>query len=301
MARIRSTHPGQWTSGDFLECSPLARLLALALRNVADDHGAFRWKPTTLKAECLPGDNCEIASLLEELIRNSQIVKYAIDGKEYGLIKDFTQWQRPKKPKYLHPVPPEFSTSTELVPDEDHTEPEIPPQRKEVGGRREDVKENIPTPAKVQARCSDDFENLKKVYPRRNGNYGWKAAERKFNSLVKTGVDPKIIIAAATRLCETLKSRIGTEFIPMPTSWLNSEDFVESAVVAFEAEKPIDWDVVLTDFKRWGRWSRWAGPDLDSPECRAPKEMLAKHGLLRAETSHSAPIIPRPQSMQGNA
>lgn len=137
MARIRSTHPGQWTAGDFLECSPLARLLALALRNVADDHGAFRWKPTTIKAECLPADNCEIGLLLEELIGNNQIVKYAIDGKEYGLIKDFTQWQRPKKPKYVHPVPPEFSTSTEPVPDQPHTEVENPPQRKEEGGRRE--------------------------------------------------------------------------------------------------------------------------------------------------------------------
>src|ERR1051325_9974399 len=51
---------------------------------------------------------------------------------------------------------------------------------------------------------NDDFENLKKVYPRRKGNYGWKAAERKFNSLVKTGVDPKLILAAAVRLAETL-------------------------------------------------------------------------------------------------
>jgi hypothetical protein len=83
---------------------------------------------------------------------------------------------------------------------------------------------------------SDNFENLKKVYPRRKGNYGWKAAERKFNSLVKTGVDPKIIIAAAIRLGDELRSRVGTEFIPMPASWLNSEDFVESAVTSFSAD-----------------------------------------------------------------
>jgi hypothetical protein len=65
---------------------------------------------------------------------------------------------------------------------------------------------------------SEDFENLKKVYPRRKGNYGWKAAERKFNSLVKTGVDPKAIIASARRLGETLSARVGTEYIPMPAS-----------------------------------------------------------------------------------
>lgn len=134
MARIRSIHPGQWTAGDFLECSPLARLLALALRNIADDNGAFRWKPKTIKAECLPADNCDIDALLAELVTNGQIVRYELEGKEYGLICDFTQWQRPKKPKYVHPVPDWFRTSTELVENEYDTASEIPPQRKEEGG-----------------------------------------------------------------------------------------------------------------------------------------------------------------------
>lgn len=83
-------------------------------------------------------------------------------------------------------------------------------------------------------KASEDFETLKKVYPRRKGNYGWKAAERKFNSLIKTGVPASSIIAAAKRLAETLSAKIGTEFIPMPASWLNSEDFLDLAVHAFE-------------------------------------------------------------------
>lgn len=133
--------------------------------------------------------------------------------------------------------------------------------------------------AAPQPGSSEEFENLKKAYPKRKGNYGWKAAERKFNSLVKTGVDPKIIIAAAVRLGDELRSRVGTEFIPMPASWLNSEDFVESAVSSFDATAELDWDAVLTSYKKFGQWSRHAGPDLDSPACRAPKEMLEKYGL----------------------
>lgn len=134
MSRIRSVHPGQWTAGDFLECSPLARLLALAIRNGADDHGVFRWKPKTIKAECLPADNCDIDALLTELVDHDQVKKFSVDGKEYGIVTDFTQWQRPKKPKYVHPVPGWFSTGTEPVENEEETSPEIPPQRKEVGG-----------------------------------------------------------------------------------------------------------------------------------------------------------------------
>lgn len=130
---------------------------------------------------------------------------------------------------------------------------------------------------------SEDFENLRKVYPKRKGNYGWKAAERKFNSLVKTGVDPKVIVAAASRLAETLRAKIGTEYIPMPASWLNSEDFVEAAIAAFDDQpKPIDWDNVLSFYKRTKVWTRDVGPDPESPACQAPPEILRKYGIIGA-------------------
>lgn len=282
MARIRSTHPGQWTAGDFLECSPLARLLALALRNVADDNGAFRWKPTTLKAECLPADNCEISALLDELIRNDQIIKYAIDGKEYGLIKDFTQWQRPKKPKYIHPVPVGFSTSTEPVPDQDTPEPEITLQREEVGGRREEVEESIQTPAKPQARASDDFERFKKAFPRRDGSNPWQPAEKKFSALVKTGVDPEVMIRAASELSreEGARGNVGTKFIPQAITWLNQQRFHDYAAASFDGPAPTDWDAICLTYKKLGIWSKHApGNSPDSPSCQCPPDILAKHGI----------------------
>jgi hypothetical protein len=281
MARIRSVHPGQWTAGDFLECCPLARLLGLALRNVADDNGIFRWKPKTIKAECLPADNCDIDQLLLELVTNEQVKRYSADGKEYGIIVDFTQWQRPKKPKYLHPVPDWFSTGTEPVPNEEDTEPEIPPQREEVGGRREEVKESIQTPAKPQACSSDDFQRFKKAFPRRDGSNPWQPAEKKFNALVKTGVDPEVMVNAALALAreESARGNIGTKFIPQAITWLNQQRFQDYAVGSFDDRSELDWDQVLTSYKKFGHWSPQAGPDLTSPACRAPKEMLEKYGL----------------------
>ena len=105
MARIRSIHPGQWSDGDFVGCSPLGRLLCLALRNHADDRGVFRWKPMQIKMICLPGDNCDIEILLKELVENDQLVQFEADGKTYAVIRDFCQWQRPKKPVVSHPLP----------------------------------------------------------------------------------------------------------------------------------------------------------------------------------------------------
>ena len=167
MARIRSIHPGQWTDGDFVECSPLARLLCIALRNIADDRGIFRWKPKSIKMQCVPSDNCDIDALLGELLDNDQLECYEHEGKTYGIITDFSQWQRPKKPNAIYPCPEpvrkthklsqaecdtdfapvtektddkrdDFPTSSPPVPNQSPTSTEKPIQREEVRCRRKE-------------------------------------------------------------------------------------------------------------------------------------------------------------------
>jgi hypothetical protein len=145
---------------------------------------------------------------------------------------------------------------------------------------KRESREEVEKKPRAASPSSDDFETLKAVYPRRNGNYGWKAAERKFNSLVKTGVDPKAIISAAKRLGETLHAKIGTEFIPMPASWLNAEDFVNFAVASFgppAIPDKIPLEDAVQQFARTGHWSRHAPV---SDVSQAPAEILAKHGLM---------------------
>lgn len=145
-----------------------------------------------------------------------------------------------------------------IVVDQGEEQPAITPlaeclTREE--GEKEERESKAETRAPSASRASDDFENLKKVYPRRKGNYGWKAAERKFNSLVKTGVDPKAIISAAKRLGETLSARVGTEYIPKPASWLNSEDFVDLAVDSFEPQD--DGMLEVTDELQLRAWDEY--------------------------------------------
>lgn len=57
----------------------------------------------------------------------------------------------------------------------------------------------------------------------------------------------------------------------------------------------VNWDEVLATFKKIGHWSKWAGPDLSSPACRAPLEMLAKYDLVGA---HEPIAIPPLRSVQ---
>jgi hypothetical protein len=184
---------------------------------------------------------------------------------------------------HVHPVSKGGNSELENVhASEALAQPEqkaIPEKRREedIGKRtREETEKEF----RAASPSSDDFETLKAVYPRRNGNYGWKAAERKFNSLVKTGVDPKAIISAAKRLGETLHAKIGTEFIPMPASWLNAEDFVNFAVASFgppAIPDKIPLEDAVQQFARTGHWSRHAPV---SDVSQAPAEILAKHGLM---------------------
>lgn len=108
MARIRSVHPGQWTDEAFVSCSFGARLLAIGLRNEADDYGVFAWNPVVIKMRLFPADAVLIDDLLEELARTGQIQRYEVDGKAYGAIRNFLRFQSPKYPKSAFPLPDEI-------------------------------------------------------------------------------------------------------------------------------------------------------------------------------------------------
>lgn len=148
MARIRSLHPGQWTDESFVSCSAYGRLLALGLRNEADDQGVFEWKPLTIKMRIFPADDVDVEALLSELVEHRQVQKFEFGGKFYGVIRNFRKYQRPKKPNATYPLPNELRTYAGLEDDNSEpvpnvcTEP-VPNQSgnssAEEGGRRKEV------------------------------------------------------------------------------------------------------------------------------------------------------------------
>jgi hypothetical protein len=127
------------------------------------------------------------------------------------------------------------------------------------------------------------FDRFKTAYPKRDGSNPWQPAQRKFETLVKHGVDPEMIIRGARQLAVELhKARqIGTRFVPQALTWLNQQRYADCAdsLPAAAADQTFPWDTVISNFKKWGRWSPQAGPDPDSPACRCPREILQRHGL----------------------
>ncbi|MDB5607809.1 MAG: hypothetical protein JWP25_4709 [Bradyrhizobium sp.] len=59
----------------------------------------------------------------------------------------------------------------------------------------------------------------------------------------------------------------------------------------------VDWDVICSMFKKFGRWSPQGGNHPDSGSCRCPPEILAKYGIVSA-TGHDPPPAPSLRAMQ---
>jgi hypothetical protein len=103
VSRIRSVHPGLWTDERFVSLSPYARLLFIGIWNECDDQGSFEWAPLKIKMRLMPIDNVDPASLLEELAEAGCVMRYEILERNYGAVRNFQQFQRPKKPNSLYP------------------------------------------------------------------------------------------------------------------------------------------------------------------------------------------------------
>lgn len=159
MSRIRSIHPGLWTDEAFVTLSPMARLLLIGMWNECDDQGVFVWSPLQMKMRILPADNVDAAALMGELVAANFIVRYEINGKAFGAVRNFRKFQRPKKPNAIHPITPEIlgfvgisdepedngtTTSSPPVPHQFPTDGGNLPQMEDGGGRMEEEEELSP-------------------------------------------------------------------------------------------------------------------------------------------------------------
>ena len=129
MARIRTIKPRFFRHYELYKAEqetglPL-RVAFAGLWTCADREGRFRWVPVELKLDCLPYDEVDFSRVLDALTTRGFLVKYASEGREYGLIPSFTEHQiinNREAPSEL-PEPPELVempiTSTREARDND--------------------------------------------------------------------------------------------------------------------------------------------------------------------------------------
>ncbi|WP_375568737.1 hypothetical protein ABWH92_12245 [Ahrensia marina] len=167
MARIRSVHPSLFTDDDFMELSSEAALLLIGLWTEAHDDGVFAWKPNGIKARVRPAANIDVPELLSELEQHGFITRFECHGKDYGAIRNFRKFQRPKKPNSSEVLPDRLRTyvglepvSSEPVPNHSPNASEIPPQMEDGGDKMEEKGEEEKKPRGERALI---IETLSKV------------------------------------------------------------------------------------------------------------------------------------------
>ncbi|RTL52908.1 MAG: hypothetical protein EKK40_07100 [Bradyrhizobiaceae bacterium] len=97
MARIRTIKPEFFRHEVLYEAEreenlPL-RLAYAGLWTACDREGRFAWSPRALKLDCLPYDDVDFSRVLDALASRGFVLKYEVDGKEYGCIPSWGDHQ----------------------------------------------------------------------------------------------------------------------------------------------------------------------------------------------------------------
>lgn len=216
MSRIRSTHPGLWTDEAFVSLSPFARLMFMGIWNECDDSGSFAWSPIGLKMKLLPADSVDAVALLEEMVGAGLVKRYEVAGKAYGAVRNFCQFQRPKKPNSVYPQTAEIRNwvntearstrdGSEAVGKQLPTDREKPRQMEDGGdkGKGSEAKASSPRPWSLPVGVSlqvwTDFLANRKRKRLSNTPTAWKSFQddlaRESN---KTGIPPPKLIELCT-------------------------------------------------------------------------------------------------------
>lgn len=260
MARIRSVHPGLFTDEAFVSLSMPARMLLIGIWTEADDHGVFEWKPITLKMKVFPADSVDVAALLKELVAANHIKMTSVSGKNYGIVRNFRKYQRPKSPSYVHPFLPEWGNYIGLKPTEGETQAvelealppngEITPQMEDEGGEegKEEGLEKKDPPALASAIAAAIapvvFEKFWEAYPKRDGANPKEPCRKKFSAAVKSGENPDEIIAAAGKYAAEIRTsgQAGTQFVARALTWLNEKRWKDYQALPGDAERQAQMD-----------------------------------------------------------
>jgi hypothetical protein len=220
MARIRTIKPEFFTSEDIVSLSPLARLLYVATWCEADKEGRLVWKPATFKLRYLPGDNCDINALCDELVNAGLIVLYG-DGLAYVPSFKAHQHLNPRESESQLPVPTRG--------------PRVPTRQPRVvdaqGGREGKGREGKDKPPALPA----GFVLFWEAWP----NTTRKAAKRqccdKWVAMGCEAMTEKILAAVATAKRSDAWRKDKGQFIPAPLVWLNQERWEAPPPEEFEA------------------------------------------------------------------
>lgn len=152
------------------------------------------------------------------------------------------------------------------------------------------------TPKVPRGTEPEGFAEFWAAYPKRDGDNPRKTALRAYATAVRQGADPPQILRAVRAHASDLaaKGKLGTEFVPQASTWLNQARFerfaTASASAGREASGPDTFLASLSEDDWRGHVRRWRNnggqwllgqrtPPPDHPDTNVPKHILAELGL----------------------
>lgn len=127
--RIRSIKPEIFDDEDLWDLAQETGLPVLqafvGLWCYADREGRFEWRPRALKSKILPYWDGDMRLALEALASRSFIIRYTVNGKNYGYVRTFKEHQQinNKEPASTLP-PPELHATASRDPRDDNANPD---------------------------------------------------------------------------------------------------------------------------------------------------------------------------------
>ena len=121
MPRIRTIKPEFFSHEELFDLEeetglPI-RLAFAGIWTICDREGRFKWRPRTIKAHVLPYDSVEFSRVLHALTTRGFVVKYEVDGVEYGVVPGFSRHQviNNRELASVLPEPPEIQQNIGLA------------------------------------------------------------------------------------------------------------------------------------------------------------------------------------------
>jgi hypothetical protein len=178
------------------------------------------------------------------------------DGRQYKSDRDVSSAERSKR--YRDAKRDRHGSVTRDVTD--------PSRSPETETETETENKHSRSVAKATRPRESHFDEFWEAYPRRDGPNPRKPAEQRFNSLVKSGVDPGTMVEEVKKLAvdEGTRGNIGTRFIPQAITWLNQQRWADHAAVAVmqqsaAAERLSTKVHVKADTPQWRAWAQHLG------------------------------------------
>jgi len=220
MARIRTIKPEFWDSPDTARASLRARLLYIAMWNLADDYGVGDGNHKRIIGFAFPNDEItvsDIPRLIAEVSRTFSVMFYEHEGRPYYYIPSWETHQRTEKRAKQRVPFPDTSKTPESSGQADGDGSSAESVGSSGAGTGEQGNRGTGELGNTSPPKPDDFDTWYAAYPRKESKGPARTAFIKAKKKAGTAA----LIAGAERYRDDPNRE--DQYTKLPATWLNAE------------------------------------------------------------------------------